>query len=110
MESDLRSPSCILARQGKFKMNILLKILPHNLPDFIREEILTELFTATADAFGCPVPAHDHLSYEDCLLTYALFTGGRALSENIQLDRALLTTGDATPIIEIKTLISGRSP
>lgn len=55
-------------------MNILLKILPHNLPAFVREEILAELFEATADAFECPVPALDHLSYDECLRTYALFT------------------------------------
>jgi len=46
-------------------MNILLKILPHNLPAFVREEILAELFEATADAFECPVPALDHLSYDE---------------------------------------------
>jgi hypothetical protein len=59
-------------------MNILLKILPHNLPAFIREEILAELFEATADAFECPAPAHDHLSYDECLRTYALFTREQA--------------------------------
>ena len=59
-------------------MNILLKILPHNLPVFIRKEILAELFQATADAFECPAPAHDHLSYDECLRTYALFTREQA--------------------------------
>jgi hypothetical protein len=59
-------------------MNILLKILPHNLPAFIREEILAELFEATADAFECPAPAHDHLSYDECLRAYALFTRDQA--------------------------------
>jgi len=59
-------------------MNILLQILPHNLPAFIREEILAELFDATADAFGCPAPAYDHLSYDECLRTYALFTWEQA--------------------------------
>jgi len=59
-------------------MNILLKILPHNLPVFIREEILAELFEATADAFECPAPALDHLSYDECLRTYALFTREQA--------------------------------
>jgi hypothetical protein len=59
-------------------MNILLKILPRNLPAFIRKEILAELFEATADAFECPVPAHDHLSYDACLRTYALFTREQA--------------------------------
>ena len=59
-------------------MSILLKILPHNLPAFIREEILAELFEATADAFECPAPALDHLSYDECLRTYALFTREQA--------------------------------
>jgi hypothetical protein len=78
MEPVLLKPSCIWARRGKSKMNILFKILPQNLPDFIREEILTELFQATADAFECLVPALDHLSYEECLRTYALFTREQA--------------------------------
>ena len=59
-------------------MNILLKVLPHHLPVFIRQEILAELFEATADAFECPAPAHDHLSYGACLWTYALFTREQA--------------------------------
>jgi hypothetical protein len=59
-------------------MNILLKILPHNLPAFIREEILAELFEATADAFECPVPTLDHLAYDEYLRTYALFTREQA--------------------------------
>lgn len=78
MESAHPKPSCILARRGRVKMNILLKMLPHNLPAFIREEILAELFEATADAFECPAPALDHLSYDACLRTYALFTRGQA--------------------------------
>jgi hypothetical protein len=59
-------------------MNILLKILPQNLPVFIREEILAELFEATADAFECPAPALDQLSYDECLRAYALFTREQA--------------------------------
>ena len=59
-------------------MNILIKVLPHNLPAFIREEILAELFEATADAFECPAPVHDYLSYDECLRTYALFTREQA--------------------------------
>jgi hypothetical protein len=59
-------------------MNLLVKILPHNLPVFIREEILAALFEATADAFECPAPALDHLSYDECLLSYALFTREQA--------------------------------
>jgi hypothetical protein len=59
-------------------MSILLKILPQNLPVFIREAILAELFEATAAAFACPAPALDHLSYDECLRTYALFTREQA--------------------------------
>ncbi len=59
-------------------MNVLVKILPHNLPAFIRAEILSALFEATADAFGCAVPAHERLSYDECLRTYALFTSHQA--------------------------------
>ena len=59
-------------------MNILLRILPPNLPRFVRKEILAELFEATADAFGCPAPVYDHLPYDECLRTYALFTREQA--------------------------------
>jgi hypothetical protein len=59
-------------------MSILLKILPHNLPVFIREEILAELFEATAAAFACSAPALEHLSYDECLQTFALFTREQA--------------------------------
>jgi len=59
-------------------MNLLIKILPHNLPVFIREEILVALFEATANAFKCPAPTLDQLSYDACLQTYALFTRDQA--------------------------------
>ena len=59
-------------------MNLLIKLLPHHLPAFIREEILTALFQATSDAFDCPAPALEHLSYEECLRAYALFTKEQA--------------------------------
>jgi hypothetical protein len=91
MESALLKPSCIWARRGRVKMNILLKILPHNLPAFIREEILAELLEATADAFECPAPTFDHLSYEECLRTYALFTREQA-------EKALQTGRDVPAI------------
>jgi hypothetical protein len=78
MGSTLLKPCCILVWQGKVNMSVLLKILPHNLPDFIREEILSELFEATADAFECPAPELDHLSYDATLRAYALFTREQA--------------------------------
>ena len=59
-------------------MNLLLRVLPHDLPAFIREEILAELFEATADAFECQAPELHHLSYEEYLRTYALFTTEQA--------------------------------
>jgi hypothetical protein len=91
MEPAHLKPSCILAKRGKVKMSLLLKILPHNLPTFIREEILTELFKATADAFECPAPALDHLSYNGRLRTYALFTREQA-------DKALQTGRDVSTL------------
>jgi hypothetical protein len=91
MESALLEPSSILARRGRVKMNILIRMLPHNLPAFIRQEILAKLFEATAEAFECPVPAHDHLSYDECLRTYALFTREQA-------EKALLAGRDISAI------------
>jgi hypothetical protein len=69
-------------------MNLLIKLLPQNLPAFIRGEILEALFEATADAFECPLPAIEHLSYEECLQTYALFTCEQA-EKAIQAGRDL---------------------
>jgi hypothetical protein len=68
----------LLEKQGRVKLNLLLKLLPTNLPVLIRQEILSELFQATAGAFKCPVPAFDHLSHEDLLKSYALFTREQA--------------------------------
>jgi len=74
----LLKPSCMWVKRVGAKMSLLLRILPHNLPAFIREEILEELFKASADAFGSPVPVLEHLSYDECLRTYALFTREQA--------------------------------
>jgi hypothetical protein len=68
-------------------MDYLFKLLPHDLPAFIRQEILTELFQATADAFQCPAPAVEQLSYADCLQAYAHFTREQA-------EQALRSGGD----------------
>ena len=59
-------------------MGLLVKMLPHELPVFLRKRILLELFRASADAFECPAPAVKHLSYEECLRTYAVFTQEQA--------------------------------
>jgi hypothetical protein len=67
-------------------MNILSRMLPHNLPAFIREQIVAELSEATADAFECPAPARHNLSYDECLRSYALFTSEQA-AEALQTGR-----------------------
>lgn len=59
-------------------MRLLLKILPHDLPAFIRHEIISVLLEATANAFGCQAPSLDHLSYAECLRNYAMFTREQA--------------------------------
>ena len=72
-------------------MSLRLAILPHHLPAFVRSEILEALFEATAEAFGCPAPAPAgvHLSYDEYLREYALFTcqqAGRAVLEGRDLE------------------------
>jgi len=46
-----------------------------------------------------PRPGSDDLS-----ATYALFTGGRAVSENLQLDRVLTTTKHAEPTVPLDSI------
>ena len=78
MESALLKLSCMSAGRGRGRMNILVKVLPHNLPAFVCKETLAELFEATADAFECRAPMLDHLSYKERLRAYALFTSDQA--------------------------------
>jgi hypothetical protein len=59
-------------------MKVLLKILPKNLPEFIHKAILSELFTATADAFEVPAPIPGSYSFDERLQTYAVFTNDQA--------------------------------
>ncbi len=54
-------------------MNVLFKLLPDNLPVFLREKILSEMFEAAAGAFERPAPALDHPSYDERLRSFALF-------------------------------------
>jgi len=68
----------MLARRGRLEMNLLVKALPRRLPAIVRKGILAELLEATAAAFERPAPAHDHLSCDDLLRTYALFTRAQA--------------------------------
>ena len=91
MASVLLRPCCISGRRERVEMNLLLRILPHSLPAFVRKHILAELLEATAEAFGCAAPAHDHLSYDQCLRSYALFTREGAA-------RALQAGGDITAV------------
>ena len=65
-------------KRGKIEMKTLLKILPQNLPEFVRKAILAELFKATADAFETSVPVMRHLSYDARLQAYAEFTKEQA--------------------------------
>ena len=59
-------------------MSVPLRILPRQLPPFVRGRILAALSQATADAFGCPAPSYGQLSYDERLRTYALFTREQA--------------------------------
>lgn len=59
-------------------MNILGKLLPHQLPAFVRKGILAELSAATAEAFASPAPALAPLSCDECLQSYARFTSAQA--------------------------------
>jgi len=78
LEPGVHPPFCISAKQGKAKVNLLVKALPHNLPVLLRRPILQVLFKATADAFGCPAPKAAHLSFDEYLRNYALFTSEQA--------------------------------
>lgn len=59
-----------------------------------------------------PAPTEDGLTIEqrrqrsvdDLTETYDLFSGGRALSENLQLDRALLPRGGSRDLVDIATI------
>jgi hypothetical protein len=79
-------------------MKLLLRMLPHNLPAFIRKAILAELFSATADAFAFPAPAYEHLSYDACLRAYAHFTS--------ELAEQALGAGNDVPAIKTRLYYS----
>jgi hypothetical protein len=74
-------------------MKVLFKILPQELPVFVRQVILVELFKATADGFETPVPALRHLSYTARLQAYAVFTKEQA-------EKALVSGIDAGVVKE----------
>ena len=78
MVSVLLKLSCTSAKQAEGEMNILLKLLPHQLPAFVRKAILAELSAATAEAFACPAPSLARLSCDKCLESYARFSSAQA--------------------------------
>ena len=53
---------------------MLLKIVQICLPEFVMLKKMKDLFGLTADAFQCKVPELNGLSYDECLIKYALFT------------------------------------
>ncbi len=55
-------------------MGVLLELSGIYVPAFVRKRKLLQLFAATADAFGVPMPAMKGLRIEDCLKEYARFT------------------------------------
>ena len=59
-------------------MKLLVRLLPGTLPVFVRRRLLDQLFAATAQAFGSPVPALDYLSNDGRLRAYARFTSRQA--------------------------------
>jgi hypothetical protein len=61
-------------------MIMLLKILQLYIPEFIKRKKLSELFCLTADAFQSELPEIMGLTFEECLLKYALFTKEQAES------------------------------
>lgn len=59
-------------------MNILVRLLPGNLPVFLCKKILVTLARITAGAFDCPAPVFARLPYRECLRGYARFTREQA--------------------------------
>lgn len=57
---------------------MLLKLLQLYIPGYIKIKKLKELFRLTADAFQSEPPELGGLSFEECLLKYALYTREQA--------------------------------
>ena len=55
-------------------MNLFVLALKVHVPKGVKLKKLCSLFETTADAFGTSVPDLDHLSFDECLEKYALFT------------------------------------
>lgn len=58
-------------------MNPLGWLLQSHTPEYVRQEALSQLFKAAADAFQCDLPPLDGLSSDERLHRFALFTQGR---------------------------------
>lgn len=54
-------------------MNLRLKILQFWIPSFVKKDKLKQLFSLTADAFGCETEFRNNLSYSKLLKSYAVF-------------------------------------
>ena len=61
-------------------MIMLTKIIQYFIPEFIKKKKLSELFCLTGNAFQSEPPDISGLSFEECLLKYALFTKEQAES------------------------------
>ncbi len=57
---------------------MLIKLMQHYIPGFIKKKKLNELFYMTADAFQSGQPQLRGLSYNECLFKYAVFTKEQA--------------------------------
>jgi len=72
-----------------------------------QSRVITELLEGKAakDTPGARQPVlRDPMSTSDLSDTYELFTGGQALSENLQLDRLLNPTPDGERTVDVNTL------
>lgn len=59
-------------------MSLQLKLLQLYTPGFLKQQALGELYGATADAFGCPMPSLEKLPFGERLKSYASFTAAQA--------------------------------
>jgi hypothetical protein len=59
-------------------MHLLVSALELHMPEFVKKRALTELFNASAEAFGLEVPPLTDLNSEVCLAEYACFVQAHA--------------------------------
>jgi hypothetical protein len=65
---------------------MLLKIVKHCIPEYIKNKKLDDLFRITAGAFECGIPELKGLSFEKRLHEYAVFT-------KVQAEKTLQSEG-----------------